>query len=143
MLNSVPWAGFRALSPMSSDTMPDPTAEACSNSPVVQSGLSFHRASMALWSAMKLPLIVFPLLLLCVGDGVAAAQWPRYPTPGVPQSADGKPDLTGPAPKTADGRPDLSGIWQNLSTFPRTDSVSGTGGSPRADGSIPVIMTLF
>jgi hypothetical protein len=97
---------------------------------------------MALLSAMKLRLVLFPLLLLCLGHGAGAAQWPRHPTSGVPKTADGKPDLTGPAPKTADGRPDLSGLWQNVMTFPRTDSVSGTGGSPRAD-TMTVIMTLF
>jgi hypothetical protein len=40
------------------------------------------------------------------------AQWPAYPTAGVPKTADGKPDLTGPAPRTPDGKPDLSGIWK-------------------------------
>src|SRR4029434_1855310 len=38
--------------------------------------------------------------------------WPAYPTPGVPKTADGKPNLSGPAPKTPDGKPDLSGVWQ-------------------------------
>ena len=94
-------------------------------------------------SAMKLLPVVFPVLLLFGATASVAAQWSRFPTPGVPKAADGKPDLTGPAPRTAEGRPDLSGLWQNVTTFPRTDSVSGTGGSPRADGSIPVIMTLF
>jgi hypothetical protein len=40
-----------------------------------------------------------------------AAQWLKYPTPGIPRTADGKPDMKAPAPKTADGKPDLSGIW--------------------------------
>ena len=39
------------------------------------------------------------------------AQWPSYPTAGVPKTADGKPDLAGPTPRTADGKPDLSGVW--------------------------------
>jgi hypothetical protein len=39
------------------------------------------------------------------------AQWPPYPAQGVPKTADGKPNLSGPAPRTADGKPDLSGIW--------------------------------
>ena len=41
----------------------------------------------------------------------ASAQWLGYPTPGIPRTPDGKPDLSAPAPKTADGRTDLSGIW--------------------------------
>jgi len=94
-------------------------------------------------SAMRLWLFTLPVLLFSVATASVAAQWPPYRTPGVPRTADGKPDVSGPAPKTADGKPDLSGLWQAVATFPRTDSVSGTGGSPRADGTIPVIMTLF
>ncbi len=40
------------------------------------------------------------------------AQWPAYPSAGVPKTVDGKPNLAGPAPRTADGKPDLSGVWQ-------------------------------
>jgi hypothetical protein len=39
------------------------------------------------------------------------AQWLNHPTPGIPRTADGKPDLSAPAPRTADGKPDLSGLW--------------------------------
>ena len=42
----------------------------------------------------------------------AAAQWLNYKTPGIPRTADGKPDLTAPAPHMADGKPDFSGIWR-------------------------------
>ena len=42
---------------------------------------------------------------------VAAGQWVKHPSPGVPRLADGKPDLSAPAPRSADGKPDLSGIW--------------------------------
>ncbi len=42
---------------------------------------------------------------------VLLAQWPPYPTPGVPKLADGKPNMDGPTPRTADGKPDFSGIW--------------------------------
>ncbi len=42
----------------------------------------------------------------------ASAQWVNYPTPGIPRTADGKPNLAAPAPKAADGKPDLSGLWQ-------------------------------
>jgi hypothetical protein len=44
---------------------------------------------------------------------LVAAQWPAHPTPAVPKTADGKPNLSGPAPRT-DGKPDLSGIWENV-----------------------------
>jgi hypothetical protein len=40
-----------------------------------------------------------------------AAQWAQYPTPGLPRTADGKPNLTATAPRTADGKPDLTGLW--------------------------------
>jgi hypothetical protein len=56
--------------------------------------------------ALAIALVAFPLAL--------SAQWPDYPTPGVPKTADGKPKLDGPAPRTADGHPDLSGIWENI-----------------------------
>ena len=44
-----------------------------------------------------------------------AAQWVNLPTPGIPRTAAGKPNLSAPAPRTADGKPDLSGIWQRIS----------------------------
>ena len=42
-----------------------------------------------------------------------SAQWISLPTPGVPRTADGAPDLSGPAPRTVDGRPELTGLWRN------------------------------
>ena len=38
-------------------------------------------------------------------------QWINIKTPGIPRTADGKPDLAAPAPKMPDGKPDLSGTW--------------------------------
>jgi hypothetical protein len=63
------------------------------------------------------------------------AQWPPYPTPNVPRTADGEPDLDGPVPRTEDGQPDLSGIWE-------LDRMGGGGGpnavpQPRAPGEPP------
>ena len=40
------------------------------------------------------------------------AQWLDFRTPGIPRTADRKPNLTAPAPRTPDGKPDLSGMWQ-------------------------------
>jgi hypothetical protein len=40
------------------------------------------------------------------------AQWLDVPTPGIPRTPDGKPNLSAPAPRMADGKPDLSGLWQ-------------------------------
>jgi len=48
-------------------------------------------------------IFVTPLLL---------AQWPAHPTPDIPKTDDGKPNLEGPAPRTPDGKPDFSGIWE-------------------------------
>src|SRR4029450_3922568 len=41
----------------------------------------------------------------------ANAQWLNHPTPNIPRTADGKPNLAAPAPRTADGHIDLSGPW--------------------------------
>jgi len=46
-----------------------------------------------------------------------SAQWLNYPTPGMPRTADGKPNLLAPAPRTADGKPDLSGLWTKFSNY--------------------------
>jgi hypothetical protein len=56
------------------------------------------------------------LFLLAALSTSAPAQWLNYPTPGVPRTQDGKPNLTAPAPRTADGKPDLSGVWMHERT---------------------------
>ena len=48
----------------------------------------------------------------CLLASSAPAQWLNYPTPGIPRTADGKPNLAAPAPRMADGKPDLSGVWR-------------------------------
>src|SRR5690242_15719093 len=45
------------------------------------------------------------------------AQWLDHPTPGIPRSADGKPNLTAPAPRTSDGKPDLTGLWNMSNNY--------------------------
>lgn len=39
-----------------------------------------------------------------------SAQWFHYPTPGVPRTSSGVPDLNARTPRTG-GKPDLSGMW--------------------------------
>jgi hypothetical protein len=51
--------------------------------------------------------------LSLVGTAASAnAQWVHHPSPGLPRTSSGAPDLTAPVPRTAHGRPDLSGVWQ-------------------------------
>jgi hypothetical protein len=65
----------------------------------------------------------------------ASAQWPRHLPPGVPKTADGKPDLDAPPPRTADGKIDFSGVWET--SYPRPAApaqppvaATGTGAAP-------------
>ncbi len=44
----------------------------------------------------------------------APAQWLDHPTPGIPRTADGKPNLSAPVPKAKDHKPDLTGLWQRV-----------------------------
>jgi hypothetical protein len=80
--------------------------------------------------------IAFVLVLTGAASPVIA-QWLRYPTEGIPRTADGKPNLTAPAPRLPDGKPDLSGLWHASQTPPCLDSRgverpcgSAVGGSP-------------
>src|SRR5947207_563412 len=43
------------------------------------------------------------------------AQWLHQPTPGIPRTPGGKPNLSAPAPRTPDGKPDFSGLWNRIS----------------------------
>ncbi|HLF11789.1 MAG TPA: hypothetical protein VJA26_11295 [Gammaproteobacteria bacterium] len=52
-------------------------------------------------------------LVLLVTATPVAAQWLALATPGIPRTADGKPDLSAPVPRTADGRPELTGLWRS------------------------------
>jgi hypothetical protein len=54
---------------------------------------------------------VIGFFLFTFTAAAAHAQWPRYSTAGVPHTADGKPDLSGPVPRTTDGKPDITGLW--------------------------------
>ena len=54
----------------------------------------------------------FAMLILLAATTPLSAQWISLPTPGVPRTADGAPDLSAPAPRTADSHPDLTGLWR-------------------------------
>jgi hypothetical protein len=58
------------------------------------------------------------LAALATGPVLASAQWLNHPTPGLPRTPDGKPNLSAPAPRSADGKPILSGLWQTDSAPP-------------------------
>ena len=66
--------------------------------------------------------VAFAILLSAMTTPLAA-QWLKHPTPGIPRTADGKPNLAAPAPRTPDGKPDLTGVWQRLSTYGRDIAV--------------------
>ena len=59
---------------------------------------------------------VWPLLILLLGTAPLDAQWLNYPTPALPRTPDGKPNLSAPTPRMPDGTPDLSGIWEHLNS---------------------------
>ena len=58
------------------------------------------------------------LIALAAAPELAHAQWLNHRTPGIPRTADGKPNLSARPPRAADGRPDLSGLWQTDSAPP-------------------------
>jgi hypothetical protein len=67
-------------------------------------------------------------IVLLLAPLSAEAQWLNYKTPGIPRTADGKPDLTASAPRTPDGKPDLSGLWR--------DDQSASAASDKAIGGL-------
>jgi hypothetical protein len=70
---------------------------------------------------MKVSIAAIALLALSMP---AAAQWLDRPWPGIPRTADGRPDLNAPTPRTADGRPDLSGLWNSPPPVASLDSAT-------------------
>jgi hypothetical protein len=65
--------------------------------------------------------LVLVALTLMMGTIPAGAQWLDHPTPGIPRTPDGKPNLTAPAPRGPDGKPDLAGVWNGPDPAPRPD----------------------
>lgn len=64
-----------------------------------------------------IPRIPAVVVLLLLPTGVDA-QWLTHPTPNIPRTSDGKPNLAAPAPRSEHGHPDLSGVWTVAQTFP-------------------------
>jgi hypothetical protein len=62
-----------------------------------------------------------------------SAQWVNFPTPGVPRTRDGKPNLSAPAPRTAEGKPDLSGVWMHEHDFTSVADVKRLFGAALGD----------
>jgi len=65
--------------------------------------------------------LVLTALVLIAGTMPAGAQWLERPWPGIPRTADGKPNVSAPAPRGPGGKPDLSGIWDGEDPAPRPD----------------------
>jgi hypothetical protein len=97
---------------------------------------------------VKRVLLVLTVAVLATAS--TGAQWLRIPTPGIPRTPDGKPNLAAPAPRTPEGRPVL-GLpageklpyqpWaeavykERLANLSKDDPTSNciVGGVPRSD----------
>jgi hypothetical protein len=95
---------------------------------------SAGRKTVALVAAVVMMAFVAPASL-------PAQNWIKVPTPTVPRTADGKPNLLAPAPRGPDGKPDLTGPWSSKdNTFLRDIA---TGLTPDAVPFQPWAKALF
>jgi hypothetical protein len=90
--------------------------------------MALVRSAVAAAGALALTVAASPALV---------AQWSAYPTPRIPRTADGRPDMTAAALSTADGKPDLSGIWVYAGVL------GFRGGPPPSPAGTPVQATFW
>src|SRR5881409_872608 len=76
---------------------------------------------------MAITRLILALIVLVSTSIPLSAQWLNYPTPGIPRTPDGKPNLSAPAPRTPDGKPDLSGIWAGRNSGRYFQDLSASG----------------
>jgi hypothetical protein len=81
------------------------------------------------------------LAFVC-GRGVVFGQWLHLPTPDVPRTADGTPNLSASPPRLADGKPDLSGIWQPGRKIQCTPEFSKFGECGLEIGGSPLALNI-
>src|SRR5688572_19011746 len=62
--------------------------------------------------AMKKTITATGAAILLILSAQASAQWAKHPDTSIPQTRDGKPNLSARAPKARDGKPDFSGVWR-------------------------------
>jgi hypothetical protein len=82
---------------------------------------------------------ILGLWVLAAAPALVSAQWLNHPTPGIPRTPDGKPNLAARTPRAPDGHPDLSGLWQTNSAPPELlkrlipDVTNGAGEEPLSE----------
>lgn len=87
-------------------------------------------------------------VFLAIASAPLSAQWLNYPTPGIPRSRDGKPNLSAPAPRGRDGKPVLSGLWVNEAAPPELrarlipEATNGAGEEPLSQYFINIFSDL-
>jgi hypothetical protein len=59
----------------------------------------------------RVDVLILVIIAVIGAPALGFGQWLKYPTEGVPMTADGKPDMNAPTPRLPNGKPDFSGLW--------------------------------